>query len=167
MSTKRKKPSRRPAPAAPARLFHYTARAYVPNILAEGLRVTSPSLCRATAAETAQLERTGEMIEAGCPGVVWFASDGPGQGDDHGLPSIKRQVRIEVDPALTFEKWSKWARKQPRHEEDYLRALNRRGGGKASTWYVHVGHIFPRRIVEVLDLDTGEVLYSRSAVLAA
>ncbi|GAA2131810.1 hypothetical protein [Nocardioides bigeumensis] len=153
-------------PAARAQhLYHYTRAEWADSILREGvIRTTVPNLRPPTDLEEVEvlLSRGFVQIEAGSPSVVWLTSeDRPGSGDDHGLPQEKRAVRIAVD--VGAQPWNRWAPRQKNYDKQWVRHLGRVGGGKSSTWHVHTNPIAMRDVVEVRDLITNHVLYSRGA----
>lgn len=143
-------------------LYHYTAKEYLPLILAEGLTrgdvPTSPT----------------EGMNA-----VWLTSDSAADG--HGLTDgreltdrekqmagiaptqsarfpNKRAIRLQVripqgDRNLMV--WSKWARK--RLNPDWYRILDEAGGGKSQSWYLYWGTVPPAWIAGIRFLALGEV----------
>ena len=164
MKQKRNRRPGRPA-AETQHLYHYTRAEWADSILREGvIRTTVPNLRPPTPFEELELHVSRGLVqtEAGSPPVIWLTSDDrPGDGDDHGLSDEKRRVRIVVD--VVAQPWNRWAPRQKNYDKNWVRHLGRIGGGKSSTWHVHTEPIGLKDVVEVRDLVTNHVLYSRSA----
>jgi hypothetical protein len=145
-------------------LYHYTRAEWADSILREGvIRTTVPNLRPPTAFEELELHASRGLVqtEAGSPSVVWLTTEErPGTGDDHGLSDEKRSVRIAVD--VVAQPWNRWAPRQKNYDKQWVRHLGRAGGAKSSTWLVHTEPIDLKDVVEVRDLVTNRVLYSRS-----
>lgn len=163
---KQKRNHRSGRPAAKAQyLYHYTRAEWADSILHEGvIRTTVPNLRPPTTSEMFELNLSRGLVqsEAGSPSVVWLTSeDRPGSGDDHGLPQANRSVRIAVD--VRAQPWNRWAPRQKNYDRQWARILNRVGGGKSNTWHVHTEPIGMKDVVEVRNLTTNHVIYSRDA----
>lgn len=106
--------------------YHFTTVHHLPSITTNGyLKPTESNVSYRT-------EHAG-------PDVVWLLdTPNPGSTDDlvHGLPLIKRQVRIEVNvPAIRWLDWEYTAEM----EEIWFAAMTQVGG--CESWYLYPGPI--------------------------
>lgn len=101
------------------RLYHFTARFYLPSILGSGrLLLTESNL-------------SPYVTDAG-PRVVWLTDSA--NPTDHGLSPAKREVRIDVDTTAAV-RWADFAALHGINRQWY-RVLDRTGGFTARHWWV-------------------------------
>jgi hypothetical protein len=115
------------------RLYHFTSRFHLPNILQDGMLIPTD----------ANLFRTGpspatpnEPVRG--QKVVWLLDEPEAGGGQqaNGLYAAKREVRIEVD-VPDAQRWLDWVTTR-RHDPEWVRIIVRQGGGKsrAKHWWV-------------------------------
>lgn len=145
-------------------LYHYTAREYLTDILAEGLMKgdvpTSPTESLNAVWLTSDPNPNGHGLSRGgiptlAERVAWEQWTGERMSDDARFPN-KRAVRITVRIPSNDRKlapWLKWSRR--RLDPAWLKDLHSAAGGgrQPRTWYLYFGIIPPSAFQSVHHLD--------------
>jgi hypothetical protein len=138
-------------------LYHYTAKEYLANILAQGLTTGEVPVTWNDVLNGVWLTNDPDPAEHGlCDARDLTPEERRLAGVPDGKPARfpnKRAVRITVmipstDRNLT--PWPSWAKR--RLTPEWYATLDRVGGGKSKTWFVYWDVIPPSHFREVLDL---------------